>query len=92
MSNLSDDSSISTSSSIITDNQYLLITSSPLESFNLNSLVLDPNAGGIATFIGITRNTFQNKIVVSLEYECYIDMALKELKYFYNIHLFKFIF
>lgn len=38
-----------------------------------------PECGAISTFMGITRNNYQNKIVVQLEYEAYIPMALKEM-------------
>ncbi|KAL3693899.1 hypothetical protein R1sor_007550 [Riccia sorocarpa] len=42
--------------------------------------VRDPGAGAISTFIGTTRNTFQNKEVVELQYEAYKPMAILELK------------
>ena len=33
----------------------------------------------MVTFIGITRDTFEGKQVVRLEYECYVPMAEKKL-------------
>ncbi|CAM9131581.1 unnamed protein product [Ectocarpus fasciculatus] len=42
--------------------------------------VRDPTAGAVSTFIGTTRDTFEDKRVVSLEYEAYTDMALVEMK------------
>lgn len=40
----------------------------------------DPSCGAVATFVGITRNNFQGKIVKMLSYEGYVPMAEKELK------------
>ncbi|KAL2622418.1 hypothetical protein R1flu_002623 [Riccia fluitans] len=42
--------------------------------------VRDPGAGAISTFIGTTRDTFQNKEVIELQYEAYKPMAILELK------------
>ena len=39
----------------------------------------DPSCGAVSTFIGITRNNFQTKEVLSLSYEAYVPMAMKEL-------------
>jgi molybdopterin synthase catalytic subunit len=39
-----------------------------------------PSCGGISMFIGTTRNTFDGKKVVRLEYEAYDQMAYQELK------------
>lgn len=44
------------------------------------AFVQDDSAGAIATFSGVTRNTFQGKTVVTLEYEAYTDMAEKTLR------------
>ncbi|XP_034177389.1 molybdenum cofactor synthesis 2B isoform X2 [Osmia lignaria lignaria] len=43
------------------------------------SLVIAPNCGAISTFIGVTRDNFNNKKVLKLEYEAYETMALKEM-------------
>jgi hypothetical protein len=42
--------------------------------------VPDPGAGAISLFIGTTRDNFEGKHVVRLEYEAYIPMALKEMR------------
>lgn len=42
--------------------------------------VRDDGCGAISTFIGTTRNIFEGKIVLQLEYEAYTPMALKKLK------------
>lgn len=44
------------------------------------AFVSDPSCGAISTFIGTTRDTFEEKVVVSLEYEAYESMGLKELE------------
>jgi len=43
-------------------------------------LLKDPRAGAIVTFEGVTRNYFEDKQVVTLEYECYHEMANIELE------------
>lgn len=42
--------------------------------------VRDPRAGAIATFSGTTRDTFENRPVLRLEYEAYIPMATRQLE------------
>lgn len=44
------------------------------------SFVSDPAAGAISTFSGVTRNSFQGKKVIRLEYEAYVPMAVKKLE------------
>ncbi|XP_076283417.1 molybdenum cofactor synthesis 2B isoform X2 [Lasioglossum baleicum] len=44
------------------------------------NLAVSPNCGAISNFIGITRDNFENKNVLKLEYEAYEPMALKEMK------------
>ena len=39
-----------------------------------------PRAGAVATFSGTTRDNFEGKQVVRLEYECYEEMAMKEMR------------
>lgn len=39
--------------------------------------VEDPAAGGVAVFIGTTRNHSDGKNVLALEYDAYVPMALK---------------
>jgi molybdopterin synthase catalytic subunit len=38
-----------------------------------------PECGAVAVFQGITRNNINGKKVVTLHYECYEEMAIKEL-------------
>jgi len=41
--------------------------------------VLSERCGGTSIFIGTTRDNFRGKKVVELEYECYEEMAYKEI-------------
>ena len=50
-------------------------------AFDVNqivSFITHPSAGGISLFIGTTRDNFQEKEVVQLEYEGYRPMAISE--------------
>ena len=44
------------------------------------SFVGDPGCGGIATFLGVTRDNFDGKKVKLLSYEAYIPMAEAEMR------------
>jgi molybdopterin synthase catalytic subunit len=56
------------------------ITPNALQIGALASRVVCPTAGGIATFTGTTRDHFEGKQVVRLEYEAYGAMAEKEIR------------
>lgn len=43
-------------------------------------LVRDPGAGAISTFLGTTRDTFEDQQVVELRYEAYHAMAVEQLR------------
>ncbi|KAJ8673192.1 hypothetical protein QAD02_004454 [Eretmocerus hayati] len=43
-------------------------------------IVVSPECGAVSSFIGTTRNNFEKKKVVKLEYEAYQPMALKEMQ------------
>ena len=58
----------------------VLISESPLPHGHLTAVVVCPTAGAIATFVGTTRDHFEGKRVVRLEYEAYKPMAEKELR------------
>jgi molybdopterin synthase catalytic subunit len=59
---------------------FVEVTDQPLDLLKLTQLVTDPGAGAISTFIGTTRNNFDNKAVLHLEYEAYVPMAVAKLK------------
>ena len=58
----------------------VIITADRLEIGALTSKVVCATAGGIATFTGTTRDHFEGKQVVRLEYEAYGQMAEKEIR------------
>lgn len=55
------------------------VTDKPINLQELVEFVTDPEAGAIATFIGITRNNNEGRKVIALNYEAYPTMAEKEL-------------
>ncbi|KAJ1891183.1 Molybdopterin synthase catalytic subunit [Kickxella alabastrina] len=57
---------------------HFLISSETLSLDRACALVRDDSAGAISTFEGTTRNTFNGKRVLRLEYEAYEPMARKE--------------
>lgn len=54
---------------------YVRVTDSKLDLNTLIMKVEDTGAGAIATFLGVTRDNFQGKRVVRLDYEGYVPMA-----------------
>ena len=66
------------------ENRKLILSSNKLEINNAVEFVKDDSAGAISSFIGTTRNNFDEKIVTYLEYEAYPDMALSELNSIVN--------
>lgn len=51
----------------------------PLEPDQVTSLVRQYTNGAVVTFLGTTRNNFQGKRVLTLEYEAFKEMAIKKL-------------
>ena len=62
------------------DVKLVEVTDEALDINRYVELVADPGAGAISTFSGVTRNNFQGKVVVKLEYEAYTPMALRKLQ------------
>lgn len=61
-------------------NDFVHLSSEPLNVSNIiTNASGDKTAGAINVFIGTTRDTFNGKNVIKLEYEAYNDMALKQL-------------
>ena len=54
------------------------LTDKPIDTNALREAVLDPAAGGFASFEGWVRNHHQGRDVASLEYEAFPDLAEKE--------------
>jgi molybdopterin synthase catalytic subunit len=59
---------------------WVEVTGDPLDHSKYVEQVADPGSGAIATFVGVTRNTFQGRAVLKLEYEAYVPMAVKKLE------------
>lgn len=58
---------------------HIKLTLNILSVEQVTTLVTDPSCGAISLFVGTTRDTFQGKNVVRLEYESYQEMAEKEM-------------
>jgi molybdopterin synthase catalytic subunit len=56
------------------------ITSGTIDVTSLSSFVADDAAGAIATFVGTTRDSFQGKRTLRLEYEAYEPMAVRAIE------------
>lgn len=56
------------------------ITEQPLDAERVTNLVRRDSNGAVVTFLGTTRDHFEGKRVLRLEYEAYYDMALKKLE------------
>jgi len=62
-----------------TPKNFVKLQREELNVAEIMELVTFPNCGAISNFIGITRDNFENKKVIKLEYEAYESMALKEM-------------
>lgn len=52
------------------------ITDQPLDPRAVEAAVAWPGAGAVLTFSGVTRDHFEGRAVVGLEYEAYAEMAV----------------
>lgn len=59
---------------------YIEITDEILDVNKISHMVTDPSCGAISIFVGITRDNFDGKKVLRLEYEAYKPMAKKKMK------------
>lgn len=59
---------------------YLKFSQEKLCVEEITNLVTSETCGAVSLFIGTTRNNFEGKIVLSLEYEAYETMGLKHLE------------
>lgn len=55
-------------------------TSEKLSIDEASQLVISPVCGAVSLFVGTTRNNFEGKKVISLEYEAYLPMAENEVR------------
>ena len=58
---------------------FVEVTPEALDAGAYLARVGDPGAGALASFVGVTRNSFQGKAVERLKYEAYVPMAAKKL-------------
>ena len=56
------------------------ITEEQLDSEKITNLVRRDSNGAVVTFLGNTRDNFEGKSVIRLEYEAYVKMAVKKLE------------
>ncbi|KAI5642798.1 moaE protein domain-containing protein [Phthorimaea operculella] len=59
---------------------HLKLTVDALSVDAISDLVMDDTCGAVSIFVGTTRDNFEGKKVVRLEYEAYEPMALKAMK------------
>ncbi|XP_069695783.1 molybdopterin synthase catalytic subunit isoform X2 [Periplaneta americana] len=59
---------------------FVKVVDSKLSVEEISDLVSSPSCGAISLFVGTTRDNFENKQVVQLEYEAYEPMAVKSMK------------
>ncbi len=65
----------------IRNEQYwLLLQETELSLMDTEEFVQHNSCGAVLSFSGMTRDTFEDKRVIQLSYECYIPMALKEME------------
>ena len=55
------------------------LTQEPLDITAISNSVTSPSTGATSLFVGTTRDNFEGKEVVRLEYEAYEGMARKQL-------------
>ncbi len=63
----------------MSDPKLLLLTENPIDVSAVYEAVRDPRCGGIACFVGTTREVHEGRAVASLSYEAYRPMAEKGL-------------
>jgi len=56
------------------------LTDKPISPEAVTAKVLKDENGGVVTFLGTVRNSFEGKPVRFLEYEAYPEMALKKME------------
>ncbi|XP_034487838.1 molybdopterin synthase catalytic subunit [Drosophila innubila] len=58
---------------------YIQLVKDKIDIQQIHDLIIDDGCGACSVFVGTTRDTFEGKKVISLEYEAYENMALKEM-------------
>lgn len=78
-SNPSDPSTYPRQIHLPSENIYLELTYSPLDTTTILSRISSPSAGANILFLGTTRDTFDSRPVAQLSYSAYAPLALKTL-------------
>lgn len=78
-SNPSDPSTYPQQIHLPSENIYLELTYTPLDTINILNQISSPSAGANILFLGTTRDTFDNRPVSQLSYSAYAPLALKTL-------------
>ncbi|XP_021556320.1 molybdopterin synthase catalytic subunit [Neomonachus schauinslandi] len=60
--------------------EIIKFTTEKLSIDEASQLVISPLCGAVSLFVGTTRNNFEGKKVISLEYEAYLPMAETEIR------------
>ena len=63
-----------------TDTTWFFITENVLDTGAVVSFLHTPDAGGIDVFIGTTRQWTHGRETADLAYECYHEMAIREME------------
>nr|KAG5708579.1 hypothetical protein BaRGS_033000 [Batillaria attramentaria] len=58
---------------------YVDVTEDRLSVEDITERATSPTSGAIGLFVGTTRNNFEGKTVLRLEYEAYMPMAKKKM-------------
>ena len=69
-----------TSERLTKEGDILILCEDEVSSSDLVNKCQTDEGGAISTFMGTTRNNFEGKTVISLEYEAYEDMALDAIE------------
>ena len=56
------------------------LTGQPLDPEQTTALVRKDSNGAVVTFLGTTRDSFEGRRVITLEYEAFEEMAVKKLE------------
>jgi len=62
------------------DGWFVEVTPEPLDVARFTAMVTRPACGAVAAFVGTTRDRFDGREVVRLEYEAYGPMALRKMQ------------
>ena len=74
------------------ENILVEVLPDPLDARRYATFVGDSGAGALVTFDGVTRDTFQGRRVLRLEYEAYVPMVRASIPYFTLLKFYIFIY